>query len=168
MPHPFEPGMINTMALKNRFIRAATWEGLAADDGALSPKLIEFLSTLAKGGVGLIISSHAFVQARGQAGAWQLGIHTDAMLPGLRKMTEAVHAHGARLVAQLAHAGRFVATRLTGAVPLVVSDFPGLADFPCHELTADDIRALVADFAAAATRAKEAGFDDIQLHSAHG
>ncbi len=168
MNHPFKPGRINTMALKNRFVRSATWEGMAADDGAVTPKLLEFLTTLAKGGVGLVISSHAYVQARGQAGPWQLGIHSDAMLSGLNQMTDAVHAQGAKIVAQLAHAGRFAATRLTGETPVVVSDFSGLADLECHELTADDIRSLVADFAAAATRAKAAGFDGVQLHSAHG
>ena len=70
----FEASEINGMKLSNRIVRSATWEGMAADDGACTPKLIGLMTELAKGGVGLIVSSHAYVSPEGQAGPWQLGI----------------------------------------------------------------------------------------------
>ncbi|MFO7599759.1 MAG: NADH:flavin oxidoreductase, partial [Candidatus Desulfacyla sp.] len=69
----FEPGTIHGMGLSNRFVRSATWEGMAAGDGAVTPKLIETMVALAKGGVGMIISSHAYIRREGQAGRWQIG-----------------------------------------------------------------------------------------------
>lgn len=164
----FENSELNGMALSNRFVRSATWEGMAAADGAVTPKLIETMVDLAKGGVGLIISSHAYVRPEGQAGPWQLGVYKDELIPGLREMTAAVHECGGKIVMQLAHAGNFAAEPLTGRVPLVVSDFEGLAELPRKELTVQDIAELVVAFADAARRAKSAGFDGVQIHSAHG
>ena len=68
----FESTTINGMELPNRFVRSATWEGMAADDGTCTPELIDLMTALAKGGVGLIISSHAYVSPAGQAspGNW--------------------------------------------------------------------------------------------------
>lgn len=164
----FENSELNGMVLSNRFVRSATWEGMAADDGAVTPKLIETMVDLAKGGVGLIISSHAYVRPEGQAGPWQLGIYKDELISGLREMTAAVHDCGGKIIMQLAHAGNFAAEQLTGQVPLVVSDFEGLAESSRKEITDQDIAELVAAFADAARRAKSAGFDGVQIHSAHG
>lgn len=164
----FKESKINTMTLDNRFVRSATWEGMAGDDGSVTPGLIKTMEDLAKGGVGLIISGHAYVHPQGQAGPWQLGIHSDTLINGLKTMTDAVHKAGGKTLAQLAHAGNFSPENLTKSPPRVVSAYEGLADTPRHELTRDDIKELVAAFAAAAARAKSAGFDGVQLHSAHG
>lgn len=83
-------------------------------------------------------------------------------------MVSAVHEEGGRIVMQLAHAGHFAAVKLTGQTPLVVSNYEGLAKTPRKEMTAHDIGELVAAFAEAARRAKSAGFDGVQIHSAHG
>ncbi len=87
----FESGEINGMKLRNRFVRSATWEGMATPEGAVTPKLIETMTLLAKGGVGLIISSHAYVRPDGQATPWQIGVYEDRLIDGLRQVTEAVH-----------------------------------------------------------------------------
>ena len=163
----FETTEINGMKLSNRFVRSATWEGMAGDDGSVTPRLTQTMVDLAEGGVGLIITGHAYVSPEGQAGPWQLGIHRDELVDGLRSMCGAVHDAGGKLVVQLAHAGN-VAIETTGQVPLVVSAFEGLSNSPRHELTKDDIKKLVKAFADAAGRAKEAGFDGVQMHSAHG
>jgi 2,4-dienoyl-CoA reductase-like NADH-dependent reductase (Old Yellow Enzyme family) len=63
----FEPSEINGMKLKNRFVRSATMEGMASVDGTCTPRLTDFMVDLAKGGVGLIISSHCYVQNVGKA-----------------------------------------------------------------------------------------------------
>ncbi|RPH49880.1 MAG: NADH:flavin oxidoreductase [Desulfobacteraceae bacterium] len=164
----FESSEINGMKLANRFVRSATWEGMASPEGAVTPKLIETMRVLAKGGVGLIISSHSYVRTDGQASPWQLGVFKDDLIPGLREMAAAVHEAGGRIVMQLAHAGHFAAGKLTGQIPLVVSDFEGLAKTPRKEITVSDIKELVSAFAEAARRAKAADFDGVQIHSAHG
>ncbi|MEA3487266.1 MAG: NADH:flavin oxidoreductase [Thermodesulfobacteriota bacterium] len=165
----FEDSMINGMDLPNRFVRSATWEGMAVNDGSVTPKLIETMVALASGGVGLIISGHSYVRPEGQGGPWQLGIYKDELVPGLREMTAAVHACGGRIVMQLTHAGYFASGQSTGQPLLVVSDFDGLTtESPRKEITAQDIREIINAFADAAQRAKSAGFDGVQIHSAHG
>lgn len=167
MSKMFERTDINGMALSNRFVRSATWEGMAANDGAVTPKLIATMAALARGGVGLIVSSHAYVRPEGQAGPGQLGVYKDELIPGLREMTAAVHDNGCKMVLQLSHAGKFAPEILTGQAPLVVSDYEE-GQTPRHEITDQDIRELVAAFADGARRAKMAGFDGVQIHSAHG
>jgi 2,4-dienoyl-CoA reductase-like NADH-dependent reductase (Old Yellow Enzyme family) len=164
----FESSSIKGMQLANRFVRSATYEGMAAEDGAVTPKLIETMTTLAKGGVGLIISSHSYISPEGQAGPWQIGIYKDELIPGLQKMASAIHAYGGKIVMQLAHAGNFAMEKSTGQPALVVSDFEGLALSRRHEIGAQDVQKIVKAFADAAQRAKSAGCDGVQLHSAHG
>lgn len=164
----FETSSINGMELSNRFVRSATWEGMATDGGSVTPRLIKTMIALAEGGVGLIISGHTYVQSVGQAGPWQLGIYKDDFIDGLKEMTEAVHSAGGKIIMQLAHAGNFAAEQLTGQLPFVVSDYEGLAKSARKEITVQDIQDLIAAFADAAQRAKSAGFDGVQIHSAHG
>jgi 2,4-dienoyl-CoA reductase-like NADH-dependent reductase (Old Yellow Enzyme family) len=164
----FDTTQINGMTLTNRFVRSATWEGMAGDDGAVTPRLTETVTELARGGVGLIISGHAYVLPEGQAGPRQMGIYKDDLIPGLASMTDAVHQAGGKIVAQLAHAGTFAAETLTQTPPRAVSVFDGLAKTTRHELTIDDIQNLVRAYVQAAERAKAAGFDGVQVHAAHG
>ena len=141
---------------------------MAAEDGNVTPKLIELMAELAKGGVGLIISSHAYVRPEGQAGPWQLGAYNDSLITGLREMTTAVHDNGGKIVMQLAHAGAFASVKLTGQTPLAVSQIKDIVKSSCREISASDIQEIVSAFAQAAIRAKRAGFDGVQIHSAHG
>jgi 2,4-dienoyl-CoA reductase-like NADH-dependent reductase (Old Yellow Enzyme family) len=164
----FESCAINGMKLMNRFVRSATWEGMAADDGTVTPRLIETMTALARGGVGLIITSHAYIRPEGKAAPWQIGIYKDELIHGLQEMTSAVHECGGKIIMQLAHAGNFAAKQLIRQSPLVVSDFDGLAKSPRREITAQDIGDIVDAFTDAARRAKSAGFDGVQIHSAHG
>jgi 2,4-dienoyl-CoA reductase-like NADH-dependent reductase (Old Yellow Enzyme family) len=168
MSHLFESAKIGTMLLANRFVRSATWEGLATVDGAVTPELVKAIEELARGGVGLIISSHAYVRPEGQAGPRQLGAYKDELVPGLRRMAAAARENGAKMVLQLAHAGCFAAEELTGTPPLVVSAAVDSDDPPGREVSATGIRDLVRAFADAARRAKAAGFDGVQIHAAHG
>jgi 2,4-dienoyl-CoA reductase-like NADH-dependent reductase (Old Yellow Enzyme family) len=164
----FEPARIGSMEVRNRFVRSATWEAMATRDGAVTPRLVDTMAMLAKGGVGLIISGHAYVRPAGQAGPNQLGAYKDELIPGLRQMAAAAHDHGAKILLQMAHAGYVAAHHLTGGPPLAVSTSVKLDDIPRRELAAADIADLVQAFAAAAARSKAAGFDGVQIHSAHG
>ncbi|KPJ78603.1 MAG: NADH:flavin oxidoreductase [Deltaproteobacteria bacterium SG8_13] len=164
----FEPITIGSLILPNRFVRSATWEGMAGDDGRCTDRLIELTVKLVEGGIGLIITSHSYVHRRGQAGPWQLGIYGDSLIPGLTRMTRAVHERSGKIVAQLAHAGLYADTQLTGRSPLAPSAVSDAGETVPEEMRAADIQQLVAAFAAAAARAKTAGFDGVQIHAAHG
>lgn len=164
----FEPSDIKGMELINRIVRSATWTGLAAEDGACTPKLIELLIQLAKGRVGLIITGAAYFRLEGQPSRRQLGIYKDELVPGLQGMTRAVHDHGSPIVLQLNHGGLFSAPELTGQIPLAPSYIKGLSNYPYKEMTIEDIQEIVKAFGQAAHRAKEAGFDGVQIHAAHG
>jgi 2,4-dienoyl-CoA reductase-like NADH-dependent reductase (Old Yellow Enzyme family) len=159
MARLFERTSINGMELENRFVRSATWEGMATDDGICTPRLIDLLVELASGGVGLIISSHTYVSRAGQAGPWQLGIDWDELTPGLQDMTEAVHRENGKIVLQLAHAGCRAIPELTGQEPAGPSGSKSEADAPYRQMSIDDIRATIEAFASGAARAKASGFD---------
>ncbi len=168
MPELFETTHINGMIIKNRFVRSATWEGMAKDDGTCTGKLIDLMSQLAKGGVGLIITGHAYIQETGKAGPWQLGIYEDRLIPRLREMTNAVHDNDGTIILQLAHAGMYANTGIPGDTALAPSAISGYRKSPVQEMTLQDIEGLVKDFGLAAERAKMAGFDGVQIHAAHG
>src|SRR5512136_1903944 len=105
MSRLFEKTQIKGMQLANRFVRSATWEGMATADGECTPRLVEVYRRLAEGQVGLIITSHAYVRKDGQAGLFQLGIYDDHLKDGLSRMVEAAHVAKGKVVVQLAHAG---------------------------------------------------------------
>ena len=164
----FTPSEINNMTLSNRFVRSATWAAMAADDGASTPQLVDLMVNLAKGGVGLIITGHAYVRQDGQAGPRQLGIYKDGLIPGLQTIAQAVHERGGKIILQLAHAGFYAKSALTRQTPLAPSKIEGFSKTPRKEMSIRDIKDMVNSFGEAARRAKNAGFDGVQIHSAHG
>ena len=168
MSQMFETTEINGMQLANRFVRSATWEGMATEDGACTPRLIGLMANLAKGGVGLIFTSHAYIRPDGQAGPLQLGIYKEEFIDDLRELTSTIHKHGSRIVLQIAHAGYFANSKLTGQMPLALSQVEGYSKSPRKEMTAKEIQDIVEAFVQAAHRSKEAGFDGVQIHAAHG
>ncbi len=167
-PKLFEPSSIGTLRIKNRFVRSATWEGMAAEDGSCTSRLVELTGDLAKGEVGLIVSGHAFVSPEGQAGPWQLGIHDDKSIPGLSQMARAAHDGGSTIVVQLAHAGLQAATPLTKMEAVGPSSLPRDDGSHCKEMSLAQIQQTVDAFVAGAARAKAADFDGVQIHAAHG
>lgn len=93
----FDTSVLGGVVLKNRFVRSATWDGMACDDGSCSPSLIDLVCQLAKGDVALIIASHAFVSPEGQAGRWQLAVYEDRFVGGLSQMAKAAHDGGSQI-----------------------------------------------------------------------
>lgn len=163
----FQETRIRNLALKNRFVRSATWEGMAESDGRVSPQLVELMAELAAGGVGLIITGHAYVSKDGQAGPRQMGIYSQELVPGLAQMVQAVHERGGKIVVQLAHAGIQAAYKLSGMEPIGPSA-PHTEGSPGREMSSQEIGQVVEAFGRAAARAMEAGFDGVQIHAAHG
>jgi 2,4-dienoyl-CoA reductase-like NADH-dependent reductase (Old Yellow Enzyme family) len=168
MAELFENTTINSMMLSNRFVRSATWEGMANEDGSVTPKLIDLMVQLAQGGVGLIITGHNYICREGHSSYWQLGIHNDELLLGHTEMTEAVHKVGGKIVAQISHGGLHVRSELTGQEPLGPSVMETEKGPIGREMSLDDINETVRTFGEGAVRAQKAGFDGIQIHAAHG
>jgi 2,4-dienoyl-CoA reductase-like NADH-dependent reductase (Old Yellow Enzyme family) len=146
----FGSSRINTMTLSNRFIRSATWAGMADDDGKCTSRLIELMAELAKGGVGLIITGHTYVHQNGRHAPWQLGIDRNELIPGLKSMTQAVHEAGGKIAVQLGYGGAY------------------LSKSRVRSMSIADIQELVKAYGQAAIRAREAGFDAVQIFAAHG
>ncbi len=165
----FDNIQIGHLTLKNRIVRSATWEGMCDDDGNVTPQLVEYYRQLARGETGLLISGYSYVRADGKQLPGKMGICHDSYLPGLMGLTEAVRQEGGAIFCQLVHAGGQTTRKVIGKQPLVPSKtgYKGYQDDP-QEMTADDINDLVTAFGEAARRARDAGFDGVQLHGAHG
>ncbi len=162
------PKKIGKLEIKNRFVRSATYEGLAAEDGEITDKLIDFYKTLSEGGTGLIITSYAFTQQSGRANNKQIGVYKDDFIPGLRRLAKIIHEHGegCKVALQLVHAGRQShQVKETTAPSAILERFSNKMP---REMTTDEIEETIENFAQAVRRAKEAGYDGIQLHGAHG
>ena len=164
----FEPCMIGGLELKNRFVRSATWDATADVSGAVTPNSVALYEELGKGNIGLIVSGYAFVSAHGQANPGQYGIHNDDMIAGMRRMAKAAHRDGTKIALQIVHAGINSGYLVQKGATLLA--FSKMADMnrPHREMTEEDIEGIIADFAKAAVRGREAGFDAVQLHGAHG
>ena len=165
----FDRTTINSMTLKNRLARSATWEGMCDADGKPGPKLIAFYRELARGNVGLIITGYTFVSPEGKQLPGKMGIHSDNFADAMKEMTGAVHEDGGKICIQLVHAGGQTDAANAGQTPLAPSSI-ATGQYPevPAEMTRDDIERIVDAFGSGARRAKEWGFDGVQLHGAHG
>lgn len=178
------PGRIGRLELRNRMFVTAMGVSLAENDGTAGDRLIAYHEEQARGGAALIITGVMGVAwPVGSVQPDQLGISDDRFLPGLRVLTEKVHAHGARIAAQLHHGG-LVSWYSPQWAPSIPSPFTG--DFPDYffaeelaaftggakpevkVLTAQDVAVAVGQYAEGARRAKEAGFDACEIHGGHG
>lgn len=165
----FSPIKLGTMTLKNRLVMAPMSGHMSPATGHCTEREVDFYRTRAAGGVGLVIVGAAYVRQDGGFGHGQLGIYSDEMIPGLSSLASAIKAGGAKASIQIHHAGRETGSELTG-LPCVAPSaipWPPDAEVPV-ELTQDDIHDLVERFGKAACRAVKAGFDAIEIHSAHG
>jgi 2,4-dienoyl-CoA reductase-like NADH-dependent reductase (Old Yellow Enzyme family)/NADPH-dependent 2,4-dienoyl-CoA reductase/sulfur reductase-like enzyme len=183
------PGRIGKLELRNRLIVTAMGANFGEEGGMSGDRILAYHEEQARGGVGLIISGACGVMFPiGQVQPWQIGISEDAHVPGLKRVVDAVHRHGAKFAVQL-HQGGLVAGDDTKAgrpqwcpsVPEPMKgDFidgflmPELQAFassgmPTYKvLTTEDIEVVVAAYAAGARRAKEAGCDGVEIHGGHG
>jgi len=163
----FQPGRIGPVTTANRLVRAGTSETAAGAEGEVTDQLIGIYETLARHGVGLVLSGHMFCHPRGLYAARQVGIHDDRMIPGLARLAESVHRHGSKVFAQLAHAGS--QSRVQDNRPLAPSPIPNaLTGRMVDAATEKEILEAIEAFAAAADRAVRAGFDGVHIHGANG
>lgn len=163
----FTPYRLGPVALRNRTVKAATFENLAPD-GLVSDDLVEFHRRVAAGGVGMTTLAYVSVAPDGRTYRDQLVMRPEAV-PGLRRLTDAVHAEGAAACAQLGHAGWFAAPHVIREKPLGPSrTFSPRAMTFSRAATNADLDRLLRDFQQAGRLAVEAGFDAVEVHLGHG
>lgn len=166
----FTPYKLGKLEIKNRFVRAPTHEGMAAANGEVTDKLIAVYRTLAKGGVGLIFTGILYVHPLGRAYNYQVGIDRDDVIPGLRRLTDAVHKEGGKIFFQLLHGGRQTTKKIIGQTPLAPSSTgrDPLYSVKPKEMTEQEIGEAIHAFGAAARRAYESGADGIHIGGGGG
>jgi 2,4-dienoyl-CoA reductase-like NADH-dependent reductase (Old Yellow Enzyme family) len=164
----FESCSIAGMEMKNRLVRSATWDAAADASFMVTEAAVALYRDLGQGGIGLIVSGFAFVSPSGQAAINQYGIYDDSMTPGLRRMVAEAHRGDSRIALQIGNGGINLGLlpRQEGVTHPAVSPMPGF-DRPHRQMTDEEIEQTIDDFAAAAVRGREAGFDAIQIHAAH-
>lgn len=165
----FESASIGTLVLQNRIIRSATWEGMCDPDGRPSDKLIDTYGDLARGGVGLIISGYTYIRPEGKQNPGKMGLYSDQFEDDYKRLTQRVHEEGGTIAIQLVHAGGQADPKAAGRQTVAPSGIKSDAfrGQPL-ELTVLEIEAISDAFAQAAKRARDWGFDAVQIHGAHG
>lgn len=168
MKNLFDKTTINGMELRNRFVRSATWEGMCDEQGRPGEQLKNCYQELARGGVGMIITGYAFVRPDGKQMPGSIGAQSDDFAPEMQALCKVVHDEGARLCLQLVHTGG--QGRAQKGSQLIAPSAVEAAQYtsPPVEMSRKDIDEVVAAFGASARRAKQWGFDAVQLHAAHG
>lgn len=158
------------LSLKNRFVMPPMVTLFATPEGYISERQIAYYLERAKGGAGLIVVEEAAAISPEGAGApcW-LRLNDDAFVPGLERLTELVHSHDAKIMIQLAHAGRQTSSEYSGLEPVAPSPIPcaPFGEVP-RALSIEEIETIKAQFGEAAKRASDAGFDGVEIHGAHG
>ena len=163
------PITVNGMTLRSRTVMPAMGTGFGNADSTVSDRLVAYLARRARGGVGLIITEVCAVLPRGKGFGNEIGAWSDDFIPGLAKLADAVHRAGAKIALQLHHAGRETFEMAAGGIPEAPSAIPSaVLNQPCEEMSLERIAAVTDAFARAAVRAKEACFDAVEIHGAHG
>lgn len=165
-PDPFGPATLGPVRLRNRVVKAATSEG-RSPDGRVTDDLIDFHLQFVRGGVGMTTVAYCCVNPLAASAPGQIVMSAEA-LPGLRRLTEAIHAEGGAVSAQLGHAGPVGSKKIIGTTALAPSRMVNPTSFEyCRPITRDEITGVVKDFASAAQIAADAGFDAVELHFGH-
>jgi len=165
---PFAPARLGPVELRNRFVKAATFEG-RTPRRLVTPELVDFHRRFAAGGVGMTTVAYCAVTRAGSTDGHQIVLDNPEVGSGLRTLTDAVHAEGAAIAAQIGHAGP-VANPMGTKSPAVAPSrvFSPLGMRFTHALTVADIRSIVEQYSRGAGVLREAGFDAIEVHMGHG
>jgi 2,4-dienoyl-CoA reductase-like NADH-dependent reductase (Old Yellow Enzyme family)/thioredoxin reductase len=170
----FEPINIGELELKNRIIMAAMVTNFANREGFVTDRLIDYHVNIAKGGCALNVTESSYVSLEGKRIIDGLGAYDDKLIPGYRRLTDAVHGVGGKISLQIFHGGRECSSEITGLQPIgptnLVSRYRAITkkiEIP-REMTLEEIEAMVSKFGDAGRRAWEGGFDGVEIHGAHG
>ncbi len=170
----FEPIRIGRLELKSRIIMGAMVTNFGTRDGFVTDRLIGYHVNIAKGGCALNVTENAYVSPDGKRILNGLGAYDDTLIPGLKRLVQGVHAVGGMISLQIFHGGRECSSEITGVQPIapssLVSRYSAISrqtDVP-REMTLWEIQKMVGKFGDAGRRAREAGFDSVEIHAAHG
>ncbi|MEM9467734.1 MAG: FAD-dependent oxidoreductase [Actinomycetota bacterium] len=193
--HLLAPVQIGTMTLANRVVMAPMGVEIVGADGMANDEVVAYYEERARGGAGLLITEvAAFAYPHGANSVHQLAVSDDRYVPALRRLTDAVHAHGAKIAIQLVHHGKISRVDVANGDPVMVPSipqWPGSLDMihdlsidelmamaaasggaeskpQYHPMTTDDIAAITEQLGDAVGRARDAGFDAVEIHGAHG
>jgi 2,4-dienoyl-CoA reductase-like NADH-dependent reductase (Old Yellow Enzyme family) len=167
----FDPIIINNLTIANRLVMPPMATTKADDHGGVTDEACEYYHERAKySKIGLIITEHSYIQRQGEAHPGQMSIATDEMIPGFQKLTDCIHKENVPVFAQINHAGSASKSTITGYPPIGPSAImhPRQKEEMPMEMTIQQIHEVTEQFAEAALRAKKAGFDGVEIHSAHG
>jgi 2,4-dienoyl-CoA reductase-like NADH-dependent reductase (Old Yellow Enzyme family) len=163
----FTPVKIASMELKNRVVMPAIATGYGNNDSTVSDRLIKYLERRAQGGAGLIITEVCAIDPRGKGFGSEIGVWDDSFIPELSRLTAAIHKYDSKIALQLHHAGRETMKAVTGKDPEAPSDIPSVIfNQPVEAMTIDRVNEIVNAYAEGALRAKQAGFDAVEIHEA--
>lgn len=161
---------IGNCIIPNRFVVPAMVVNYCTYDGFITDRYISYMEERAKGGYGLLITEDYAINENGKGYAKIPGLWCDEQMEGNKKLTEAVHKHGAKIFCQIYHPGKQTNPMSNGGVtpvaPSAIKD-PVCQSLP-REITVEEIHTFVKEFGEAAKRAKECGFDGIEIHAGHG
>ena len=170
MTELFTPAKIGNCEIPNRLIVPAMVMNLCTEDGMITERYIKYIEEKAKGGWGMIITEDYAVNVNAKGYKFIPGLYNDEQIEGNKKLTEAVHKYESKIFCQMYHPGRQSKHDVNGNVqpvaPSAIKD-PFCMDLP-REITVEEIHQIVKDFGSTAKRVKEAGFDGIEIHAAHG
>lgn len=167
--HVFSPISIGNMVVKNRLVVPPMVSNYANEDGTCTEQFISYHEEKAKGGWGLIIVEDYKINPEAGGFVKLPGLWDDSQIESHQQLTERVHQHGAKIAAQIYHAGRETCAEITGVQPVAPSAIPDpVVNAMPRELSVEEIQQLVEQFGDTALRAKKAGFDAVEIHGAHG
>jgi 2,4-dienoyl-CoA reductase-like NADH-dependent reductase (Old Yellow Enzyme family) len=165
----FQPGRIGKLELKNRIVMAAMGTGYCHHDGYVLDEYIAFMEERAKGGTGLLMTGVTRILSEVGMRPGSMGIYDDKLIPGLRELTDVVHKHDAKIFMQLHHSGTRTSEETRAVIPSAPSAVlhfrTGVVP---RALTLLEIKHLIEAYGQGARRAKEAGFDGVEVHGGHG
>ncbi len=158
------------MTLANRLIMPPMATAKAETDGNANQAVLDYYAEKSRGGyISLVIIEHSYITPQGKASNNQLSVSDDAVIPSLRKLAKIIHQNGSKAAVQVNHAGSAALKEVTGLTPVAPSAIanPRRGDMP-REMSQKEIGGIVNAFKDACRRVKEAGFDAVEIHSAHG
>lgn len=163
----FTPATIGPLTLRNRTIRSAAFEGMA-EHYSPSEKLYQYHTSVAAGGIGMTTLAYASVSRSGLSFESQLWMRPE-IIPGLRRITDSIHSHGAAASIQLGHCGNMTHISTAGQIPIGASTgFNLYSPTIVRSMSRKEIAEVAKDFGRAVKTAREAGFDAVEIHAGHG
>ncbi len=163
--------MVGQLSIANRLVMPPMATAKAAEDDSVTDEACNYYRERAKySRIGLIITEHSYVNIQGKAHPGQMSIAVDEMILSFQRLTDCIHKEGVKIFAQISHAGSAALSKNTAQPPIGPSAVyhPRQKEELPMEMTAQQIHEVTVWFAQAALRAKQAGFDGVEIHSAHG